>query len=135
MGLTIRSFELSKRTIQQLKSCGIEFDTCLVDRSAQFLDKNSFLFSLDGIVFTNGGSKGSAIGKWLDHFCYDVGHVVVIDDKLQHLEAIEKELQKRGIQMTGFRYGYLDEHVANFCPQKARIQFEHIEPLIEGKFK
>ncbi len=133
MGLTIRSFELSKRTIQQLKSCNLKFDQKVFDPSPQFLDKNTFLFSYDGIVFTNGGSKGHAIGKWLDHFLYQVDHVVVIDDKLQHLEAIEKELERRGIEMTGYRYGYLDDHVANFCPNRARVQFELVEPLIEGK--
>ena len=127
MGLTIRSFELSKRTHQQLNDCGIRLQTDVFDRKPQFLDPDTFLFSFDGAVFTNGGNKGIAFLKWLDFFSQKWEHIVVVDDKLAHLEALEKAAQIAKIKFTGFRYGHLDGLVKEFCPNRTQLQYGFIK--------
>lgn len=133
MGLTIRSFELALRTHQQLNDCGIIFDSRFFDPQPLFLDKKSLLFCYDGVIFTNGGNKGRAFDLWKSHFNLTFDHVIVIDDKKAHLESLQKTIVELGAKFTGYRYGFLDEHVRNFCPKRAQEQFHLIEPLIEGK--
>jgi hypothetical protein len=134
MGLTIRGFDLSCRTIHQLHDIGIEFDSGLMDSAPCFIDNKSYLFWMGGVVFTFGKNKGEAICKFLDTISKDFDHVIVVDDKLHHLQAIESHLAKNGIRMTGYRYGFLDHEVAQFCPVKASEQFLTLLPLIEGEF-
>ncbi|MFZ4772516.1 MAG: DUF2608 domain-containing protein [Chlamydiia bacterium] len=133
MGLTIRGFDIARRTIQQLSDCGVELDGDVFDPAPHFIEKSSYLFSYKGVVFTSGGNKGVALQKFLS--CYDLhfDHVVMVDDKRHHLEGVEKALEEIGISMTGYRYGFLDEYVARFCPDRAKKQFSCVEPLIEGK--
>lgn len=133
MGLTIRSFELCKKTHQQLNDCGITFDSCFFDPQPHFLDKKGFVFSYNGVIFTNGSSKGIAFDLWKKAHNLFFDHVIVVDDKRAHLETLQNALANYGIKFTGYRYGYLDAHVKNFCPKKAKSQFTFIEPLIEGR--
>jgi hypothetical protein len=133
IGLTARSFELALRTHQQLHDCGIIFESKFFDPQPHFLDKGSLLFCYGGVVFTNGGNKGQAFDLWKKHVNLTFDHVIVIDDKKAHLESLQKTIVELGGKFTGYRYGFLDEHVRNFCPKKAKEQFHLIEPLIEGK--
>lgn len=133
MGLTIRSFELAIRTHQQLNDCKVVFDSSFFDPDPYFLDKNNFVFSFKGVVFTNGSNKGKAFDLWKKHYGLSFDHVIVVDDKRAHLESLKNAVEKSGCKFTGYRYGFLDEQVRNFCPKKAQSQFNWIAPLIEGR--
>lgn len=117
IGLTARGKEISEATIAQLKRVGIEF---LLNKTSQ----NSFGLTINGVenaaiyhhgvIFCSGYSKGDCLQAFFETIKWQPMNVVMVDDKLKHLKAIEATISPRGSQFHGIRYGHLDEKVENF---------------------
>jgi len=126
MGLTIQGLALATRTVLQLGELQIDLtktapakeDFCLSVQGHTVLFRH-------GILFTSGKSKGEAFFK----FCEKMGklpkRVIAIDDKISHLQNIEKEAVKRGVEFMGLRYGFADAKKAAFSPEIADYQLSH----------
>jgi len=132
MGLTTQGLTLATRTVNQLKSLGIDLTTTAPSQEDHYFinGKNSVLYR-HGILFTSGTAKGEALLTLLDKLNYPVQHILFINDKKTHLEDVEKSLINKGIAFTGLRYNYRDKKIASFRKEITDIQwkyssFEHI---------
>lgn len=122
IALTARSLPLMYRTIQQLAHIGIDF-SC-----ANFVDGE---LSLDlalpskyknGIVFCGNNDKGYVLLHFFDLVGFHPRKVIMVDDKLKNIAAVEKALEERGIEFVGLRYSRVDNKVENFDDAAADMQ-------------
>jgi hypothetical protein len=129
MALTARSPELEDCTIKQLSSVNIDFFKTSLVHVPTFtfdgpLNQNHYKH---GILFCGNNSKGPALLDLFKRTKYMPAKVIFVDDKRKYLECVEKEFNQHGIKdVTGIRYGYLDERVANF-------KLDPAEPLLIQK--
>jgi hypothetical protein len=126
MGITIQGLALASRTVLQLSEHEID-----LSQTSQFPD--DFCFSVQnhaalfrrGIIFTSGKSKGEAFFRFCDILGNLPKKIVAVDDKLTHLQSIEKEAQERGVEFIGLRYKYSDVKKRAFSPQIVDYQLNH----------
>jgi hypothetical protein len=111
---TMRSIDIIDRTIEQLKTIGIDFTNSAFGYEELFGHNPRFCYK-NGIIFCHGGDKGITLNYVLEHFWHTPTKVIVIDDKEKYLHQIKQVLHP-DIEFIGIRYGYLDEKVAQFDP-------------------
>ncbi len=101
IGLTARGRELSDTTVNQLKSVDIEFKLNKTPKSSFGLTvkgvENAALYH-HGIIFCGGSSKGDCLQAFFEAIDWQPANVVMIDDKLKHLKAIESTIKPKGSQ-------------------------------------
>ncbi len=134
IGLTKRSPALSERTLEQIAPLHIDFSkTSLVEGDLVFKELKGTLFK-NGIIFTgNGIDKGPALNAYLKKLKKLPNRIVVIDDKLSHIENIEAAVEKLGIDFVGIRYGGADEKVKSFNPKIAQLQLDHFHKILSDE--
>lgn len=125
--ITARSPELKQTTLRQLHD-------------------NKLLFSETEIVFCAGQSKAQALKNLLPTLPY-VKHFIMVDDKLSHLDDIQKMAKQMVMRYDGFSYRHLDDKVHRFdmklastqlrvlyeeLPQHAREHIRNLELLQMG---
>ncbi|NDD57740.1 MAG: DUF2608 domain-containing protein [Chlamydiae bacterium] len=126
MGLTTQGVGLSHCTINHLLQNQIElFSSAPFKEPFYFEQKNRGVLFRKGVLFTAGTDKGICLFKLCDHFGYVPQKIVFINDKATHLQEIEAEAAKRGVEFIGLRYGYNDAKKQNFDPKIAEIQFHN----------
>ena len=133
MGLTTQGLALANRTKMQLKDLGIDLaKTCPSHDSFYFGNGSpghtclqAGVLYREGILFTSGTKKGTALLKLLDCIHYRPKHILFINDKLTHLKDVETSVEEAGIEFTGLRYSYSDERVNSFNKEIAEIQWKH----------
>lgn len=109
---TLRSIEISDRTVEQLQAIGIDFTHSafgieeIIGQEIRFRYKN-------GIIFCHGLNKGPAFKAVLDYFNHTPAKIIFIDDKEKYLHQIKAVLHP-DIEFIGIRYSHLDEKVAQF---------------------
>lgn len=92
IALTSRGDGMKRQTERQLEYLKIQFDE---------------------IIYCNGLPKNECLQKYFDK-TEKPRHVVMADDKLRHLQEIQKLMQELSIKFDGLRYGFLDEKVQQF---------------------
>lgn len=133
MGLTSRGLSLATRTVEQLKSVGIELTQTAPSKEDFYFTNHHGVLYRAGILFASGTHKGNALVKLLHHLHLIPEKIVFIDDKLQQLKDTQKALENDGIAFVGLRYGFLDEKVANFRKVVADIQFAHFGHILSDE--
>jgi FMN phosphatase YigB (HAD superfamily) len=134
IGLTKRDPKFAKRTIEQLESVHIDFS-----QTAHF--KESFVFDeLKGSLYQNGvifiaenGDKGPHMEAFLKRLSKMPKKIVMIDDKLSHVESVSRAVEKLNIPFVGIRYGAADERVKNFDPEVADLQWNFLHKIISDE--
>lgn len=125
MCLTTQGLALATRTVNQLKTLGIDpSKTAPSAEDHYFINQHGVLYR-DGVLFTSGTPKGSALNKLLDILDLHPEHVLFINDKLSHVLDLESGLIQRNIPFAGLRYAYSDERVENFNPKIADVQWKY----------
>lgn len=125
---TVRSIQISDRTVAQLKAIGIDLahsafgygEILAHDFSYCYKDGVIFCSSFcpqDSLFFTD-SNKGTVLKYILEHFEHTPTKVIVIDDREKYLHQIKSVLHP-DVEFIGIRYGHLDEKVANFDPALA----------------
>ena len=109
---TLRSLEISDRTIEQLHELGIDL-THSAFGPDEILGNDIIFRYKNGIIFCHGLSKGPAFKCVLDHFNHMPTKVIFIDDKEKYIHQI-KDILHPEIEFIGIRYSQLDEKVAQF---------------------
>ncbi len=109
---TIRSVEISDRTIEQLKAIGVDLEHSALGYD-ELLNHDPYFCYKNGIIFCCGGDKGITLQHILKHFEHTPTKVIVVDDKEKYLHQIKRVLHP-DVEFIGIRYGHLDEKVANF---------------------
>jgi len=105
VGLTARSPYLHLTTVRQLQSLGIQF--CYSE--PQHLSQKIYLS--DGVIFCGDAVKGDAINLYLKATNQKPRRIIMIDDRLGHLEEAKKIVEAP--QFIGLNYTFLDQSIAN----------------------
>jgi orotate phosphoribosyltransferase len=124
MGLTTQGLALATRTSTQLQENGINLlgsaphktDECIIVNGHTILYRN-------GILFTSGTSKGTALFSLCEKIGYTPKQIVFINDKATHLKDIEDVAHVKGVEFIGLRYAYSDLKKQAFNPEIAHHQF------------
>ncbi len=123
LGLTARSFDESECTINQLLSIGIHLldsyssEFLFLEGGTAFYEKNVLFCSLFN-------KKSTVLFTFLDKHSIHPECILFVDDKLSHVEDVERACKERGIDYVGIRFSGADESVKNFDPRLAHIQWE-----------
>ncbi|MBA3816508.1 MAG: DUF2608 domain-containing protein [Parachlamydiaceae bacterium] len=79
-----------------------------------------------GVIFTSGKMKGDFLKKFLSSTGYVPKQVIVIDDKLDQIESIEKSMEEAGIKVNCFWYRRASMIRPIFNLQIANVQLEYL---------
>jgi len=131
IGLTTRGLEMSRCTVDQLKTLHIDLSlNSPVKKDCFFINSNKGVLFHEGILFTTATHKGVAFFKLLDQIQYEPSHVVFINDKATHIRDLEETCEERNVPFVGLRYGFLDAKVKTFQMDVAEIQFQNFGKLL-----
>jgi FMN phosphatase YigB (HAD superfamily) len=134
VGLTKRDPQLSDRTLEQLSSLQIDFGkNALIEEVLVFEGLQETTFK-QGIIFAGHGiEKGPALIAYLNRLKIAPKKIVVIDDKMNHIQNIAKALEQLEMDFIGIRYGGADEKVKSFNPKIAELQWEHFQKILSDE--
>ena len=121
LALTSRNTSTIAATLNQIRDIGIDF-------SKNWNIPNDSDTFVGGIIFSGGGDKGAHLSTFLMKHQLPCAHVTMFDDKKRHLEEIAAALELLGIKFSGYRYGYLDDHVTRFNGESANAQLAFLTP-------
>ena len=133
MALTTRGLYIARRTVEQLQSIGVHFDAAAPLRGEKFFDHEQGIFYRDGILFCSGNSKGSCLFRFFEETGYQPKKIMVVDDRISHLQDVEKACVTHQLPFLGLRYGFLDEKVKNLNPEIVKEQMEHFGHLLSDE--
>lgn len=120
--------------IKELKRLGYYFDKSwnkLKNKELKpLLSKDSTKNSVfkQGIVFTNGHSKGDALKSFLNYAGFMPKKILFIDDRRKFLESVETFAQKSGIEFLGIEYTVVeDSKVTPLNKKRSQLQLDTLE--------
>lgn len=126
IGLTIQGLALATRTVLQLRDQNVDLSkTSPFNEDYCFSVEGHTVLYRQGILFTSGKSKGLSFFQLSERFGGAPKRLLAIDDKLKHLEHIEKEAKRLGIEFIGLRYSFSDTKKEAFSPEIADYQLKH----------
>ena len=129
MAITTRSPCLAHTTIKQLASIGIDLNLTSPTNASFFLTNLPQVEFRDGILFTDGPSKGSAFKAFLRQLRYRPKKVIFIDDKLHYVEDLNF-LEKEGIAYLGFHYVNENQYGESYDAKVAATQLEAFTSIL-----
>lgn len=124
MGLTSRGLFLAERTHEQLINININFFMPEINSDELILPMKYPCLYKYNIIFTSNNDKGETLLRFLDAINYHPDRIIFVDDKMYHVEAVEKASLSRNIEYVGIRYSGCDEYINHFDPVKADIQLQ-----------
>jgi len=127
MALTARSLHVAETTKKQLRSIQVQFTPTAPYSKTLTLQKDE-LHSPDQALFTDGilligerNNKGLVLEAFLKKIGYIPEKILFIDDKVKHVDNMEKVLASLSIPYFGYRYAALDAQVEAFKTQFAEV--------------
>lgn len=87
---------------EHLKSLGFEGSYSDFTFSFNAGDKHPVFYK--GILATDGGPKGPALGMLLDALQLTFKKIIMFDDNIEYLRTVQKECSIRGITFKGYQY-------------------------------
>lgn len=124
MGLTARGLFLAERTHEQLINININFFMPDIQSEELILPMKYPCLYKYNIIFTSNNDKGETLLRFLDELNYHPQRIIFFDDKLYHVQSVEKAALSRNIDYVGIRYSGCDEYINHFDPVKADIQLQ-----------
>jgi len=108
----IHDSSIEDRRISELQRVGITFSSSFPDvQETEFYNFPPPIFGRyplfkDGIIFTNENDKGKVLVEFLNSIQWKPGLIVFVDDRLEHLHAVEKALDESfpEIQFHGYHF-------------------------------
>jgi FMN phosphatase YigB (HAD superfamily) len=134
IGLTKREPRMSERTLKQLAPLHIDFSRTAKIKEELVFDELQGTTLKQGIIFVGPGiEKGPALMAYLKQLNKQPKKIVVIDDKMSHIQNIANVLEPLEITFIGIRYGGADEKVRAFNPKIADLQWEHFQKILSDE--
>lgn len=121
--LTARSLGLVTRTCEQLAKNQLFFQVPEINHGKLNLPNHSLY--QDGVLFCGNNCKGTVLIKFLQACHFVPNQIILVDDKLYNLQAVEKQLSEINIHFVGLRYAGCDERIANFDSTKTQIELDN----------
>lgn len=140
VALTARDYCLLAPTVRQLNEAGIRFfesyyyfmgDNFDPECPVSLTQDNKTILD-HGIIFCAGQNKGKCLQAFFEFLGRQPAHLVMVDDKLRHLETVQTLALQLQIPFNGLRYGYLDEKVASIDMQRAHLSLTRLRPHLSG---
>ncbi len=123
VAVTSRSSRVASITIRQLASIGINLSLTAPSQAYfPLVDTKEAVFD-NGIVFTTGKSKKSALLALFKQLSWMPKRIVFLDDKEQHVQDV-CSLEQQGIECVGLRYGRADEYIKKLDPYICDIELQ-----------
>lgn len=133
IALTARTPKEATYTFPQLVSLGIDFNYPAIAKQQLTLDNHPVLYE-KGIIFaTPFIKKSQALFAFLEIHGIKPSCIVFADDKLGHVQDLEKACAERSIEYYGFRFSGADPFVKDFDPLIADIQWEALPACISDE--
>ncbi len=134
IGLTKRNPALVNRTIDQLSQLQIDFSTTSdVQSPLSFQELNDTIFQ-NGIIFVGHGiEKGPALNAFLANLKEMPKQIVMIDDRMSHVENVAHAAEALHIPFVGIRYGGADEKVQQFDSKISDLQWEYFGRILSDE--
>lgn len=131
IALTKRPPELAPRTLEQLAPLQIDFSkTSEIAGPIVFPEQGDSLYQ-DGIIFVaRTEEKGPVLRAFLKKMKTPPKKIVLIDDKMSHIENVALAMESLHIPFVGIRYGGADEKVKSFDPKIADMQWKYFEKIL-----
>lgn len=134
IALTQRFPEIAERTLQQLMPLQIDLSKTAHFEGSMVFEELGRTEYREGIIFLGRGiDKGTALLAYLQKLHAMPSRIVVIDDKLKHLQNIAHSIEPLGIDFVGIRFGGADEKVMGFNPKIAEVQWEHFYRILSDE--
>jgi len=134
IGLTKRNPSYAKRTFEQIAPLHIDFTKTAYLKEEIHFEELGETFYKQGIIFVGQGmEKGPCLLAYLKKLDKMPKQIVMIDDKMSHVQNIAKTIEPLGISFVGIRYGGADEKVKAFNPKIAEIQLEHFQKILSDE--
>lgn len=124
--LTARPDVIVPITLKQISKLGFNFEPTFPALTAKDASVHR------GVVFSGETPKGILLKRLISEAKVKPTKILFFDDKRYNLESVEGELASVGVQLVGFRYGYLDSEVAGFKPDIANIEWLHFRRTKRG---
>lgn len=134
MGLTHRQPSLADSTIAQLSSLGWSFQpTAPVEKSFVVPSSTPTLYTR-GVLFTGEyNKKGEIFISFLSMIDQRPEKVIFIDDKINHVEDVEKVLIEQGIECIGIHYRAIENAEKVYYPEIAEFQRKIFKRIISNE--
>lgn len=134
VALTKRNPRMAERTLEQLAKLHIDFRPTAPLKKTLVLEELKGTTFKEGIIFVgNAIEKGAALMAYLGQLKRLPKKVVIVDDKLSHIQNVIHALEPLGIEVIGIRYGAADEKVKAFNPKIADFQWEHFQKILSDE--
>lgn len=133
LGLTARPNELVAKTDEQLKSIGIDLGANTVSSKVFTLPGDFPTTFSKGVLFVGAkNNKGLELEKLLKKLGLKPKKIVFVDNKLKHVQNVEKVLASYDIDYLGCRHGAADIKIANFNPSIADMQYKYFTNILSN---
>ncbi|MFT4552779.1 MAG: phosphoglycolate phosphatase-like HAD superfamily hydrolase [Chlamydiales bacterium] len=133
MGLTARSGPVIDLTFREIHSIGVDMSKSTPIKETFELELRLPAFLREGILFVGNNYKGDAMRSLITNLPQKPTKVVFVDDKLSHVESVERAVKEMGISCVGFRYGGADERVKSLDLQVADVQMRFLDGILSNE--
>lgn len=114
---------LASATFRQLRDLGIFFTGSVGEESVW---KNRYVFSTvgddvfyeNGVLFVDGKDKGLVLEKFFEQVGSRPEHLIVIDDSLKNLQAVECAAHRLSISCDCLHFTKIEREAQTFCPTR-----------------
>ena len=134
IALTAREPKESIVTHHQLTSIAIHIKNVLAsDESFEIPTKFPSKYD-QGIIFCGfDNSKGRVLTAFLKQINFNPRKIIFIDDKLKHIEDVEKVVESMGIEYVGMRFSGSDQRIAELDPKIVDLQWTFFPKIISDE--
>lgn len=132
IAITARDINMEETTLRQLQDNHLDFTkggSFYTFKHVLGTPENSLntAFFSNGILYCDGKNKGKCLDAFLNNNAIHPRHIIMIDDKLKHLEHVGEIAGTKNIDFHGFRYGFLDSKVQSLDWHETKIQLTLIK--------
>jgi hypothetical protein len=128
--LTAREPIESGYTQRQLNSVGISLPSA--SRSAILLANEPALLD-QGVIYCGENTKSEGVIAFFEEMGRIPKKMVVVDDRLDQLKALEETAQTLGIEFVGIRFSAADRRVQSFDGDIADVQFSYLPKVVSDE--
>jgi FMN phosphatase YigB (HAD superfamily) len=129
IGLTNREPLEIKYTSKQLSSAGITLNPTVTDKFFDLPLPFPARYEA-GVIHCNENSKADALKLFLKMIGYHPKKVIFIDDRMNHVQDVEKAMSELGIEYVGIRFSKADPIVEAFDPNIADLQWLALPQIV-----
>ena len=133
LGLTARYPIEVGSTKRQLNSLGIDLRTSYYPEDFSILSSSHPSVYDEGVIYCGCNKKSAALVAFLLKANYFPKRILFIDDRLCHVQDLEKVMTDMGIEFIGIRFSGADARSNAFDSSIAELQWSHLPEIISDQ--